>query len=56
MCVLKAEALEKDKEFRQKLQMQQKTHADMVESLQVSRSEKTLLMFVLFFNCNSLSD
>lgn len=39
ICQLKAEAMDKEKELRQKLQTQQKVHSETVESLQVSRYE-----------------
>ena len=35
ICQLRAETLDKEKDFRQKLQVQQKNHAEVVELLQV---------------------
>ena len=35
ICQLRAETLDKEKDFRQKLQVQQKSHAEVVELLQV---------------------
>ena len=35
ICTLKAEALDREKDFRQKLQSQQRTHQEQVEALQV---------------------
>ena len=35
MCQLRAESLEKEKEYRTKLQSQQRSHSEVVETMQV---------------------
>ena len=52
ICQLKAETLEKDKEIRNKLQSQQKSHNEVVENLQVCVLESSPLYHIDAWHCS----
>ena len=54
ICQLRAETLDKEKDFRQKLLVQQKSHTEVVELLQVCSFLKVFLLLVLMENAVEL--